>query len=87
MTEESINSSAQNFLGKIHGGQKRKETERNGDSDTSNMYHGDYECDCDACLLGFDDTRPGEVLENGPPVKKNPVNVNSDISFSIHFSC
>ena len=29
-------------------------------------------CDCDTCLLGFDDTRPGEVFDQ-PRIKRTPV--------------
>lgn len=38
---------------------------------TSSSEEEDF-CDCDACLLGFDDTRPGEVLEH-PRRKRTPV--------------
>ena len=34
-----------------------------------NSVDDEFECDCDSCLLGFDDTRPGEVLEQPKTIK------------------
>ena len=56
---------------------KHKGGECNGDANANtepSMHSDDYECDCDACLLGFDDSHPGEVRE-GPPIKRTAVNV------------
>ena len=53
-------------------GQKRK-TSSNGCARMMSSSSEDEDfCDCDACLLGFDDTRPGEVIEE-PRRKRNPV--------------
>ena len=59
------------------GSVKRKGGECNGDANANSelsMHTDDYECDCDTCLLGFDDSNPGEVRE-GPPVKRTAVNI------------
>ena len=39
-------------------------------------------CDCDACLLGFDDTRPGEEVETHH--KQNNNTSVSDCFFSFY---
>ncbi len=42
-------------------------------------------CDCDACLLGFDDTRPGEVIDAPRKKKATPVKMTIPIILLILF--
>ena len=60
-----------------HHGQKRKTSEHsNGCTRMMSSSSEDEDfCDCDACLLGFDDTRPGEIFEE-PRRKRTPVKIN-----------
>ena len=53
-------------------GQKRKTSSNGCTRMMSTSSEDDDFCDCDACLLGFDDTRPGEVIEE-PRRKRTPV--------------
>lgn len=72
--ETKVDSVCVNDQTHIHG-TKRKGLERNGDSqDSDSSMDRDDECDCDACVLGFDDSRPGEVVE---PVKRKLLAVNN----------
>ncbi len=55
------------------GAHKRRTTSNNGCARMmSSSSEDDDFCDCDACLLGFDDQHPGEVLEE-PRRRTNPV--------------
>ena len=48
----------------------------NGGNSSSQVLHAtvSIECDCDSCLLGFDDTRPGQVLDE--PLKRKKLAVS-----------
>ena len=53
----------------------------NGGNSSSQVLHAtvSIECDCDSCLLGFDDTRPGQVLDE--PLKRKKLAVSFFFSF------
>lgn len=78
---ESYGSTESGVLAKLHG-QKRKTSDHpNGCSRMMSTSSEDEDfCDCDACLLGFDDTRPGEVFE-APRRKRTPVKYIYLLSF------